>query len=120
MSSADDATVTSDDIKTEVKLLDEVETFRTPSKDKKKCLPRLSEPSNLITIPTHRRTLPEETEISGLDAMTEGGTLARSGLTRTVSKLETSVVEISKALEGTTSQPVVHGQFAVVHGQFVE
>ena len=88
-------------------MLDEAEAFRTPSK-KRKGQAGLSEPLILVSIPSHRRTLPEVGE-SDLEAMIEGDTLRRGGLIRIVSRLETSIVEMSKSLEEVTT--IVHGRF---------
>jgi hypothetical protein len=107
ISNADNALASSEDIKTEVKLLDEAEAFRTPSK-KRKSQGGLSEPLSIVSIPSHQRTLPEEGD-RDLDAMIEGQTLGRGGLTRIVSRLETSVVEMGRTLEEVTS--LVHGRF---------
>ena len=104
----DDETATNDDIKTEFKLLGEAEAFRTPSK-KRKGMIGLSEPLSLVSIPAHTRSLPEVGDTE-LESMIEGGTLGRGGLTRIVSRLETSVVEMGKTLEEVAG--LVGGRFA--------
>lgn len=107
ISIADDALASSEDIKSEVQLLDEAEAFRTPSK-KRKSQGGLTEPLSILSIPSHQRTLPEVGD-SDLDAMIDGQTLGRGGLTRIVSRLETSMVEMGKTLEEVTS--LVHERF---------
>jgi hypothetical protein len=100
ISNEGDETVTSEDIQTGVRMLDEAEQFRTPSK-KRQFSAEMSESFNLIPIPSHRRGLPKEGD-PGLDIMIEGGTLGKGGLTRIVSRVETSMVEMGKVLEEVT------------------
>ena len=105
---ADDDAASTDDIQAEVKLLEEAKAFRTPSK-KRKSQGDLSEPLNIVSIPSHARSLPEADESDLLERMIDGGTPGRGGLTRVVSRLETGVVEIGKTLEEIVG--LVHGRF---------
>ena len=107
----DDVMASNDDIKTEAKLLAEAELFRTPSKKRKSELDQdLSGPIISVPIASHQRSLPEDGG-SELEAVIAGGTLGRGGLTRIVSRLESSVVEMCKSL----------GEIAeLAHGKFVE
>ena len=106
---ADDVMASNDDIKSEVKLLADAELFRTPSKKRKSDLGQdLSEPLISLNIVSHERALPEDGG-SELDAMITGGTLGRGGLTRIVSRLEASVVEMGKTL-GAIAE-LAHGRF---------
>lgn len=107
VTNADDELASEDDIKSEVKLLDEAEVFRTPAK-KRKAQVSLSEPLSTIVVPNYRRTLPVEGD-TGLEAMIEGGSLGRGGLTRIVSRLESVVVEMGRTLEEVAS--LSHGRF---------
>jgi hypothetical protein len=100
---ADDGAATSDDIKDEIKLLDEGASFRTPLKKRK------SHPLHIVPIPSHTRTLPEPGDNDLLERMNEGGTLGREVLTRVVSRPKTSVVDKGKTLEEVVG--LVHGRF---------
>ena len=101
ITNAGDGTVTSEDIDTGVRMLDEAEQFKTPSK-KRQISVKTSATPNLIPIPSHRRGLPKDGD-QGLTDMIEGGSLGKGGLTRMVSRVETSMVDMGKVLEEVTA-----------------
>ena len=97
---ADDVTASNDDIKMETKLLADAEMFRTPSKKRKSEIGEsFTKPLSTISVVAYQRSLPEEGEDEELEALITGGTLGRVALTKIVSRLESSVIEMGKGME---------------------
>lgn len=85
----DDGMASNEDIKMEIKFLAESEVFKTPTKKRK---------SEVVSIVGHQKLLPEDGSPE-LELMIADGSLAKGGLTRIVSQIESSVVDMGKALE---------------------
>lgn len=96
----------------ETRFLADAERFKTPSKKRKAAM--LGEEGavrrNMVTFETHRRELPAEGD-PGLDVVIADGSLGKGGLTKIVARLESSMVELGKALVEMAT---------VSHDRFVE
>jgi hypothetical protein len=101
VSITDDGLASNEDIKTEMKFLADAEMFRTPTKKRK---------SEVVSVVAHQRSLPEDGSPE-LEVMIADGSLGKGGLTKIVSRVETSVVDIGKALEEIAM--LAHGRFVV-------
>lgn len=112
ISLADDSAASSDDIKAESKFLADADRFKTPSKKRKAGFARTTvegvRKREIVSFEVHKRELPEEGDPT-LDLVIADGSLGKGGLTKIVARLESSMIELGKAVDDIAG--VTHERF---------